>query len=300
MKNRYFLALALIAMTLSSATAQRNRAYRSGNCANNAPNQFCLIDNLTDEQQQQMDAERVKFQKEILANKNKLGELQAKKRTLETTEPINEKALDNVIIEINSVKTDMQKKHVRHQQSIKSFLTDDQVVAFDNSPRNRGPQMGKGNRGNGHYQGRKGNSPQCQYNAQGNRGGRGKGQGNRDGYGQGNAPRGGQGNGGNGPRGMSDELREKLDASRLELVKQEQPVTNKLNELNAQMRTLTTGKSIDLKKVDKLIDEKSALQLELARLHANHRQEVRSQLSDEEKIWFDNRPMNRKGSRRPI
>ena len=98
---------------------------------------------------------------------------------------------------------------------------------------------------------------------------------------------------------MSDDLKTSLNQAHLELLKKEQPVTNQLNELNAQLQTLTTGKTVDYKKVDKLIDERASLQLELARLRTNHRQEVRNQLSDEDKIWFDNRPMKNRGNQRP-
>lgn len=295
MKNRYLLALAVMILTLSSATAQRNRAFRSGNCLSNNPNAPCLADNLTDEQQQQMDAERVRFQKEIQADKNKLGELRARKRTLETTEPIDTKSLDNVIAEINTINAGMQKSRVRHQQAIKAFLTDDQVVAFDSF---------RGTKSNSQFQGRKAQSPQCQYKGQGNRGGRGQGQGNRNDYGKGNGHGEGRGNGqgnraNNTPRGMSDELRTSLNEARMELLTKEQSVTNKLNELDAQIQTLTTGKNIDYKVVDKLIDERASLQLELTRLRNNHRQKVRNSLSDEDKVWFDNRPMKNRGNHRP-
>ncbi len=301
MNNKYLLAFAFLAITLSSVTAQGNRAFRSEHPANQ-PNRFCLLDNLTDEQQEQMAAERVKFQKEIQQERNQLGELQAKKRTIETTDPIDAKALDNVMVEINRVHSTIQKKRTRHQQTVKSFLTDDQVVAFDNF---KGPNKygrGKSQRGNNHFNGPGNRGQACQYNKQSARNGRGnryaqgsgyeKGRGAGNGYGQ------GRGNGRrNGPCVMNEEMQQTMQQAHLDLMKAQQPLSNQLNELNAQFKTLTTGKNVDLKKVDQLIDKQSAVRLEMARLRSSKSLNIRSQLNDEQKLWFDNHHMRGKGNR---
>lgn len=295
MKNRYYLALALIAITIGSVTAQRNKGFRQSNCPVNSPNQYCIIDDLTDEQQDKMNAERVKFQKDVQADRNRLGELQAKRRTIETTEPIDQQGLDNIMAEMNKVNTAIQKKRIRHQQTVKSFLTDDQAVAYDSFNGKRGPKNGMGPN-----QGRNFNKGQCDNKALS--GGRGQGYNNQPGYGRGNGPVQGKGNGkgygrgygsANSPAMLSDEMQQTIKQAHIDLLKQQQPLTNQLNELDAQLKTMTSGKSVDLKKVDQLIDKQAALRLDIAKLRSSKMQAIRSQMSDEEKIWFDRHHMNR-------
>lgn len=277
MKNRYVFLTIILCLSLASASAQRNRAYRSTNCVNN-DKRYCQIDELNDEQKSQIQTEKINFLRDIQNERNQLGELHAKKRTIETTDPVDKKALTNVMKQINSINTSIQKKRIRHQQTVKSYLNDDQIVVFDNKP--RGQRMNKGYRqgGKGQYRGECTNSRQQQFNNQGRKGGQFKG----------NRP---QRNAGT---MVPDELRETVRATHIELKQQQQPLQNKLNELNAQLKTATTGKTIDYKKVDKIIEQQSDIQYEMAKLRTDKMLEVRSQLSNEQKLWFDNHQMHQK------
>jgi Spy/CpxP family protein refolding chaperone len=291
MKNRYLIAACVILASVASASAQR--MHKRDNCSSmNTPRQECRIDNLNDEQKENLKNERIKFQSDIQTEKNQLGELMAKKRTLETTEPINQNNLDKVLTEINAVKTSMAKKRARHQQAVKSYLTDEQVLTFNQFGNRQG--MGK-------HQGRN-NGFACQSKG---RNAYGKGQGNMNGKGQGNK-KGGRGQGnfqGQGRRGqgdgkyansiLSDELQAEFKSARLELMKQQQPLNNQLNELRAQYQTLTSGKSADMKKVDKNLDQQANIQLQLAKNQSKHKLAVRSKLNDEQKVWFDQRHSRR-------
>ncbi|WP_430815016.1 hypothetical protein [Carboxylicivirga sp. RSCT41] len=288
MKNRYLFAAIAVLLTFTTVSAQRNskQANRSNR---DIKQQECRINNLTEEQQDYLKQERVKFQKEIQADRNQLGELMAKKRTLETTEPLNQKNLDKVLSDINAVKTSMAKKRVRHQQAIKSQLTDEQLIAFEQHSNNNRKRMhkGQGADSKGKFECMSKGSKQNMHGKKG--GNRMKGHG----YANGRHCGRGHGKGNYNECILSDELKEELKTARLELLKQEQPLSNQLNELRAQYRTITYGRTIDLKKVDKNIDQQAAIQLELAKLKSKHKLDIRSQLSDEEKIWFDKRQMQR-------
>ncbi|WP_430809374.1 MULTISPECIES: hypothetical protein [unclassified Carboxylicivirga] len=283
MKNRYLLLTGIFCLSILTATAQRYNGRRA-QCAN-FENRNCRIDNLSDEQESKINQERISFQKSVQQQHNRLGELRAQKRSIETTTPLNKEALNKVLTEINSINTNIQKKRVRHHQTIKSFLNEEQGIAFDSRRQRQdaGCYYGEGMRsgaGKGH-----GMRP--------GKGRRGSGNGmNGSGYGQqGKAYQQGRGNGDGwrqqGTPMVSDEVRENLRALHLSMMKETQPLNNRLNELKAQQRTLTSGETVDLKKVDKNIDEQAAIKLKIAKLHAAKRSEMRAQLGDEEQLMFD-------------
>ncbi|MCG8582069.1 MAG: hypothetical protein MI866_19240 [Bacteroidales bacterium] len=288
MKNKYLVVATALLITCTTISAQRNQkqGYRS---PKNAQKQECRINNLTDEQKDYIKQERVKFQSEIQVDRNKLGELTAQKRTLETTEPVNQKNLDKVLAEINTVKTNMAKKKVRHQQAIKSQLNDEQLVAFEQFVSNKGRRMGKGHGPEGRRNFDCSGNADCPQMQGRKKGHRGNAQGNMNSkQGQGR-----RGYGRNSKYMLSEELQEQLKTARLDLMKQQQPLNNQLNELKAQYKSITYGKEIDLKKVDKNLDEQASLQLKLAKMRSKHKLAIRSKLSDEEKIWFDRQQMHR-------
>ncbi|MCU4157626.1 hypothetical protein J1N10_16740 [Carboxylicivirga sp. A043] len=299
MKNRYVFTAVVMLISFSFTTISAQRMQKR---AINNQSQECRINNLTDEQQENLKKERVKFQTEIQAEKNQLGELLAKKRTIETTEPISQKNLDKILTDINTVKTSMAKKRALHQQTIKSYLTDEQVLAYNQfgNRQGMGRQQGQGRnrqfdcQANGAPQ-MKGRKAGRQGSGQGNYSGRGQGngKGNRNQHNlQGQGGR-GQGYGRNSECILSDELQQELQTARLELMTQQQPLNNQLNELRAQYRTLTSGKSVDMKKVDKNLEQQANIKLQIAKNQSKHKLAVRSKLTDEQKVWFDQKQMGR-------
>nr|WP_319398457.1 periplasmic heavy metal sensor [uncultured Carboxylicivirga sp.] len=293
MKTKLFVGFIAIAMVAVSTTAQAQR--RAGN-----KSQTCILQDLTQEQQDKVNELRVTFFQKTQAQHNELNELHAKKRTLETTEPLNKEALYDCLASINTIQTQLQKERIRHDQDVKANLTDDQIVLFD--ARRKGPN---GSMAHGNKQMRNGKGQRQCVGCNGkemNRGNgqRSKGQGMNKGNGQGQGrnacPRIGQGQGkGLAALNLNDEQKAFMESSRLELLKKEQGFKNQLNELNAQLKTQTTGKNIDLKKVDKIITEQGKIRLQLAQIKADHRIEVRSQLTDEQKMAFDTRGFQHKG-----
>ncbi|MBS2100073.1 Spy/CpxP family protein refolding chaperone [Carboxylicivirga linearis] len=294
MKTKLFLGLIALAMVAVSATAQQQRkqAFNRQDCV--------LKDDLTQEQKDKMDELRVAFYQKTKADHNQLNELITRKHTLETTDPVDKDALFECLASINTIQTNLQKERIRHFQDVKANLTDDQVILFD--ARKKGPkgQMGQGY---GLGKGNQGQCPGCDRNSFGRGNGQrgnGQGYGKSQGQGRGQRNQAGQGRGTGQRRNLTaldltDAQKEFMDQSRLQLLKKEQTLKNKLNELNAQLKTQTTGKNINLKQVDKTITEQSEIKLQLAKLRAEHKMEVRNQMTDEQKMAFDSRGFGRKG-----
>ncbi|GEM_PF-7133089 len=269
MKTLYlFLIIAAITLNTGHTFAQRGHQNRD-NDRGKYHQRECRINDLTDEQQEQIKAEHVKFSKETLADKNKLNELRAKKRTIETTEPYNAKEMNKLLSEMNTLSANIHKKKIRHHQNIKSFLTDEQIISWESKAKGQCNQP---------FGMARGNKPHMHQKMEG----KNKHHGNRHPEGKGRAM-------------VDDELKQMIKDSHMAYQKEAQPLENKLNELNAQLKTATTGKNIDLKKADKLVDEQSQIRLELAKLKAQSKASVYAQLSDEQKVMFGRHPKMGRG-----
>ena len=150
--------------------------------------------NLTEEQQNQVDALCTAHIKEMKPFYDQVAEKTVKLRTLNTSEKIDSKAIDKMIVEIGAANTEIARKQAAHRQNLSQLLTEEQRVIFNNRPLGRGMSMyGKGMRGGmGSYGGRGMRSGMGSYGGRGMRGGMGS-------YG-GRGMRGGMGN--YGGRGM--------------------------------------------------------------------------------------------------
>ena len=60
-----------------------------------------------------------------------------------------------------------------------------------------------------------------------------------------------------------------------------------LAEKKAHKNTLMVAKNVDLKSVNKVIDEMSAIRAEMQKTGAKHHNDVRNLLTDEQKVFFD-------------
>ncbi|MBL3656453.1 Spy/CpxP family protein refolding chaperone [Fulvivirga sediminis] len=96
---------------------------------------------------------------------------------------------------------------------------------------------------------------------------------------------------------LTEDQKGKMKEMRLSFYKETLPLKNELNEKKAQLRTLTTVESPNMKKVNKLIENMGAIEVELKKARVAHHQEVRSQLTEEQRIFFDRRSMGM-GSKR--
>ncbi|UII23104.1 Spy/CpxP family protein refolding chaperone [Fulvivirga ligni] len=86
---------------------------------------------------------------------------------------------------------------------------------------------------------------------------------------------------------LTEEQKTKMKDLRMAFQKETMPMKNDLNEKRAKLRTLTTVDSPDMKKVNKLIEDMGEVEVKLHKAKVAHQQEVRKQLTEEQRIAFD-------------
>ena len=94
---------------------------------------------------------------------------------------------------------------------------------------------------------------------------------------------------------LSQEQKDQLKALRLDEMKAMTQYKNQLDEYKAKLKTLTTGDNVDLKSVDKVIDQMGKVKIEMAKNKLSHRMDVRALLNDDQKVMFDMHVMIGKG-----
>jgi Spy/CpxP family protein refolding chaperone len=106
------------------------------------------IPNLSEAQESQLKTIHINAEKASLPIKNEVGEKEARLKTLTTSADFDAKAVNKVIDEIGSLKSDLMKLKVASTQEVKSILTEEQLLFFNKQiGAKRGPQ--------GQQQGRK-------------------------------------------------------------------------------------------------------------------------------------------------
>jgi len=94
---------------------------------------------------------------------------------------------------------------------------------------------------------------------------------------------------------LTEDQQSQLDKLRLEHRKEVLNLRNQLREKNARMNTLETADKIDMAAINKVIDEISDLKKQMMKKKAEHRQEVRKVLTEEQRVEFDTkRPRSQK------
>jgi Spy/CpxP family protein refolding chaperone len=94
--------------------------------------------------------------------------------------------------------------------------------------------------------------------------------------------------------GMTDEQKTKIKDLRIAAYKEVNPLENQLGELKAKQHTLTTADKPDMSAINANIDEMAKVQAKIMKIKVANHQQIRALLTDEQKMWFDNRQM-RKG-----
>lgn len=87
---------------------------------------------------------------------------------------------------------------------------------------------------------------------------------------------------------FTEEQQEAIKKIRLETAKEMKPLRNKLNEMEAHQKTLTTADKADMKAIYKNIEEIGKEKTEIAKVQAKQHQDVRKLLSEEQLLSFDN------------
>lgn len=88
---------------------------------------------------------------------------------------------------------------------------------------------------------------------------------------------------------LSEEQREQMHAIKLNTQKEILPLENELGEIEARMKTLSTQEEVDLKEINKLIDDKTSAMGKMMKIRAASHQEVRALLTEEQRVQFDTR-----------
>lgn len=88
---------------------------------------------------------------------------------------------------------------------------------------------------------------------------------------------------------LTDDQNDKMEAIHLKTMKSVQPLKNSMMEKKAHLHTLTTAENASLKAINKQIDEISSIQASIQKLRAASHQEVRSILTEDQRIIFDSR-----------
>lgn len=94
---------------------------------------------------------------------------------------------------------------------------------------------------------------------------------------------------------LTADQQEQVDQLYLENQKEMLPLRNDLREKQARLRTLNTAANYDQNAVNSLIDEIGEVRTDMMKKRAGHRQEIRSLLTDEQRIIFDTRQNRRNG-----
>jgi Spy/CpxP family protein refolding chaperone len=86
---------------------------------------------------------------------------------------------------------------------------------------------------------------------------------------------------------LTDAQKEAFKKSMLAMQKQLQPIRNQLGEARAHQKTLTTSDNPDMDAINKNIEKMGSLKTEMAKIQAKHHLEMRTQLTDEQRLKFD-------------
>jgi Spy/CpxP family protein refolding chaperone len=86
---------------------------------------------------------------------------------------------------------------------------------------------------------------------------------------------------------LTDEQREQIKDLRVDVMEKMLSFKNRLGEKAARLRTLQTAAKANMSEINKAIEEIGKLRIEMMKLKAACHQEIRSLLTDEQRVFFD-------------
>jgi len=95
---------------------------------------------------------------------------------------------------------------------------------------------------------------------------------------------------------ITDTQKEQLTKKRTAMMKEVLPIRNSLKEKMAHLNTLNTATEIDTKAINKQIESIGKDKIAMMKIRAKFHQEVRSILTDDQRVYFDthhNKMMNK-------
>ncbi len=97
---------------------------------------------------------------------------------------------------------------------------------------------------------------------------------------------------------LTAEQKTKIQVLRVKHQKEVTPLRNELAEKKAHLRTLNSVEKPDINAINKTIDEMSVLQTKIMKSNASHRLEIASNLTDEQKVFFNSHQGKMKNGKR--
>ena len=145
------LLAAVMSVGLMAQRGNNTPMNKPGWNANNAPMKQCLnIPDLTEEQKTELEALRLDRIKESTAYRNQMGELRAKQRTIMSTVPFDQKAMDKLTDDKTALMNKQMKARNAHKAAVSEILTEEQQV-YLNQMQNRRQQFARKRPGRGNY-----------------------------------------------------------------------------------------------------------------------------------------------------
>lgn len=86
---------------------------------------------------------------------------------------------------------------------------------------------------------------------------------------------------------LSDTQKEEMKALHVKFTKENMPIKDEISILEAKLNKASKGDGVNVKEVNKLIDEISVLKADMMKKHFANKQEIRNLLTDEQKVMFD-------------
>ncbi|MEQ8555421.1 MAG: Spy/CpxP family protein refolding chaperone [Cyclobacteriaceae bacterium] len=94
---------------------------------------------------------------------------------------------------------------------------------------------------------------------------------------------------------LTDAQRDQAKDIRMSAASEILPIRNQINEIRAKLETLQTAKEVDMKLINKNIDEMAGLDAEIQKIRARSHQDFRAMLTDEQRIIFDTKASMKRG-----
>jgi Spy/CpxP family protein refolding chaperone len=130
--GRIMLGMALVLLATTNIHAQRGYGMHSDRCfrADSGMHAYPIL-NLTDDQEKKITELRTTHQKEMVNYRNDLAIKRAELQKYRSAEKPDMSLVNKTIDEIGRLTTDMYKKQVSHELTVRSLLTEEQRAVFD-------------------------------------------------------------------------------------------------------------------------------------------------------------------------
>lgn len=132
MKRLTILSLAaFVLLSVSAIFAQQGQGMRGTMPDGDRPGFEKGALDLTEEQQTKISKMRLEMQKQMTPLRSKVQTLRSEYKLMIIDEKISEADLKSKLDEISGLRKDMALKRAKHQRQVRSILTDEQKVKFD-------------------------------------------------------------------------------------------------------------------------------------------------------------------------